>query len=206
MLDSEKTKLQIRALMVFCVLIWYLSHVLRGRVNPFSAETLGEQWACLTAAFTAGTLAVVAYQKWFWRLKLLRPWFENTPLVFGEYEGNVVRTYKDGVPDDTEVAVDVIITQPSVSKVFFLQTMKNQNAEGHTEACQLFRANDKQYYLEGIYDVTKNENHAETQGSNENYYGAMRLKLDNENRPESLSGSYWSYEFTRGRVELKRKP
>lgn len=204
MLDSDRTKLQVRTLLAFCVLTWYGSHVARGRVTPFSAS-MAEQWACLTAAFTAGTLAVVAYQKWIWRWHFLHPWFENTPLIFGEYEGTVVRTFKDGEVDNTEVEVDITITQPSVSKVLFLQKMKNQEAEGHTEACQLYRDNDSHYYIEGIYEVTKNENHPETEGKTEKYFGAMRLQLSSPIEPKKLSGSYWSYIFTRGRVELTRK-
>ena len=186
-----------------CLITWYATLLIRGHTAP-TAATPGEHFAGLTTAITVGAFATLAFKKWLWRWKALHPWFVDVPLVAGEWQGDVHRKYKDSQPNEVQVKVDVRIEQPTISSVRFIQTMKDQSAEGHTEACELYRASDGKFYLEGLYQITKNEEHQETGGKKQIYYGAMRLQLDDPVSPNELSGSYWSDEFTRGRVSLTR--
>ncbi|MDB6140407.1 MAG: hypothetical protein JWO94_3479, partial [Verrucomicrobiaceae bacterium] len=69
----------------------------------------------------------------------------------------------------------------------------------------LYRSKDMKVYLEGIYEVTKNESNPSTKGEMSSYFGAMRLELDDDIHPAKLDGRYWSNKFTRGLIKLVRK-
>jgi hypothetical protein len=202
--DSTKSKFHVGALVVVCLLTWYATLLIRGHSSPVTA-TLGDHFAGLTSAISGGAFGAIAFAKWLWRWRMLHPWFVDVPVVAGIWYGDVHRKYKDNQPDGAHVKVRVTIEQPTMSQVRYIQTMEDQSAEGHTEACVLYRAADGKYYLEGLYQVTKTEEHTETKGKRQIYYGAMRLQLDDPVTPNELSGSYWSEEFTRGRITLTRE-
>lgn len=201
--ESLKTKLQVTLLLAIAAVTWYITLVVRGHINPFTAQ-VGDQVAGITFAITVTSIGVVTFQRRLWRFLWLRPWLVDTPLLAGNWNGEVLRKYKGSGRDTTKVSVKVTVEQPTISTIRFIQTMTDRSAEGHTESCQLFRPGDGKYYLEGIYQITKNEEHSETEGQQKIYYGAMRLQLNENIRPTELSGSYWSDQFTRGRVVLKR--
>lgn len=79
------------------------------------------------------------------------------------------------MPNKVELSVFVTVEQPNVSRILFVQTMGDETAQGHTEACAIYKAADGKYYLEGIYQITKNEEHSDTDGARVIYYGAMRI-------------------------------
>ena len=202
--DSTKLKVQVGGLFLVCLAMWYITLVVRGHISPATAS-MGDHFAGGTTSISIGAFAVVAFKKWLWKWRLFRPWLVDVPLVAGRWQGVVHRKYKNGQLSSSCFEVGAVIQQPTISRVRFIQTMKDRSAEGHTEACELYRAADGNFYLEGLYQVTKNEEHIETNGKKEIYYGAMRLQLDDPLHPKELSGSYWSDEFTRGRVMLTRE-
>jgi hypothetical protein len=162
--DSTKSKIQVSGLLVVCLITWYGSLLVRGRYSPMTA-TFGEHLGGATMAITAGAFTTIAFTKWIWKWSVLRPWLVDTPIVAGDWEGDVHRKYKNGQSNEAHVEVAVKIHQSTMSRVRFVQTMKDRSAEGHTEACELYRAADGKFYLEGVYQVTKNEEHKDTQGS-----------------------------------------
>lgn len=203
--DSTKFKLHVGGLTNVCLVSWYVTLLMRGHAIPTEA-TVGEHFSGVTTAISVGAFAVVAFKKWLWKWQVLHPWFVDVPIIAGEWEGDVHRKFKESQPSPVHVKVHVRIEQPLMSKVRYIQTMTDQTAEGHTEACEIYKASDGFFYLEGLYQVTKNEDHNETNGTRKIYYGAMRLKLNHAVFPNELSGTYWSDDFTRGRVTLTRKP
>jgi hypothetical protein len=202
---SGKTRLHVGALIAVAVITWYGALVFGGRLSPFEA-TPREHLSGITTAISVAAFAALTFQRRLWRWKLLYPWFVDIPLLAGNWEGNAFRKFKEGKPNELQVPVRVKIEQPTISTVRYIQTMTDGSAEGHTESCQLFLDHDGKFYLEGIYQVTKFEGHPETAGRRKIYYGAMRLQLDDGLNPNELSGSYWSDEFTTGRVVLRRNP
>lgn len=201
--ESTKKQIQLWVLFIVCAISWYLSLRVRGRISPLDA-TVGEHFAGITFAITIGVFVTIAFEKWIWRWRILHPWLVDTPLVAGSWKGKVLRKYSNGATHQVERSVIVKIDQPNISKILFVQTREDKKEEGYTEACQLYKAADGKYYLEGIYQLTKNEEHEDTNGKKSIYYGAMRLELDQDKYPSKLTGSYWSDSPTCGCVELSR--
>jgi len=202
--QSDKTRIHVTALIVIAVLAWYAMLLFHGHLSPFDA-TIAEHFGGITTSITVGTLAVVMFRTVLWKYSLLHPWFVDTPVLEGSWTGTVLRKYREHHVDERTVPIRVRIEQPTITAILFIQTMSDGSAEGHTEACGLFRGTDGKLYLEGIYQVTKYEVHQETSGKRLIYYGAMRLQLDDNSNPKEMSGSYWSDEFTKGRVVLQRE-
>ena len=144
--ESLKTKLQVTLLLAIAAVTWYITLLVRGYINPLTAQ-IGEQVAGITSAITVASIGVVTFRRRFWRFLWLRPWLVDTPLLAGNWNGEVLRKYKESGRDITKVSVKVTIEQPTISTIRLIQTTMDRSAEGYTEACQLFRSGDGKYYI-----------------------------------------------------------
>ena len=201
--DTPRTKTQVGFVLILGAVVWWIVLRLRGYASPVAAG-MADQFSAITTATSVVTVIVIIFRKRIWKWRMLHPWFVDVPVVEGHWLGTVDRREDHGSSSSVRVEVSVVIDQPTMSTVRYVQTMSNDSAEGHTEACQLYRGADGFFYLEGIYQITKREDHRESTGKRLIYYGAMRLQLDDANRPSGLKGSYWSDSQTRGTLVLKR--
>jgi hypothetical protein len=201
--ETSRTKIQVGVVLMLGALVWWLVLLLHRQSSPLSA-TLEQQLSAIGTAISVVTMVVVAFRRRLWKWRVFHSWLVDVPIVEGRWSCTVARKAKEGASSSVHVEAIVVIEQPTMSTVRYVQTMKNETAEGHTEACQLYRSADGYYYLEGLYQVTKREDHTETAGKRLIYYGAMRLQLDHRIFPSKLKGSYWSDFQTRGAMVLER--
>lgn len=144
-----------------------------------------------------------AFDRWFWRWKLLNGWFANRPVLSGTWE---VTLESEWVDQKTGERPEPVACFMAVRQTFSTLSMRLMTPESSSWLLtgDIRATKDEVYQVAGVY---MNKPDLRLRGErSEIHYGALLLDVHGQ-PPEELRGHYWTDRWTRGTLKLAhRKP
>lgn len=190
MSDSSESRmpsrLQLSTFLVMAAILWGLSLVMMGiAISPI--------WLRPLSIVTGGLLmALAAFDKRLWRLRLLHGWFVHRPDVNGTWRVIIRPVNNPGV---SQVDGFMVIRQ-----TFSTLSLRLLTAESSSEllAGSVVRAPDETYSLAGVY---RNDPRLAVRDRSPIHHGGILLQVIGD-PPAALKGHYWTDRSSCGEIEL----
>lgn len=167
-----------------------------------TGKTLGwEELKPFSIVITVVAAAVAMFERWFWKISWLYPWFVKTPDISGTWKAALVSEWVD--PESSEKRGPIACFM-AVRQTYSRLSMRLMTAESSS----LLIAHGFVYSDDGVVHVTgvyQNEPQIALRGTrSEIHYGALRLEV--KGRPAGmLDGSYWTDRNSRGSMKLTER-
>ena len=153
------------------------------------------------AAVSVVTLAWLAFDRWLWRLPLLRQHVAHRPLLDGTWRGTLTPQSKNpatGEPWPADGDVYLVIKQDYSTVHACLHT---RNGSSQTISTKLERGADGAYALYSVYRFEPQLGGRET---NPIHNGTLKVNVTDGAAPR-LIGEYWTDRETIGLLELTER-
>ncbi len=140
------------------------------------------------------------FDKWGWRLRILRPWFVNLPDLNGTWRGRLVSNWTDPQTGEVPPLTNASIT---VQQTFSSIHLRLETGESYSELLSggLVRKADGTYQVVGVY---RNTPRLLRRDSSPMHHGGLLLDILG-NPPSALEGEYWTDRGTRGELRFEEK-
>lgn len=178
-------------------LLWFLfivyAFVLLG--NGFGTFDTIFKPISIIVSFGIGIIEL--FERWFWKCKLLHPWFVSVPNISGAWKGLLISNY---INPKTGQKIDSIEIYFIIHQTFSTIKVKQVTVEStsHTIGTGLSKINEA-FYLVGTYqNIPKLTN----RGKSSIHHGAFNLEVCVNKEIIILEGSYWTDRNTQGEIRF----
>ena len=191
-------RLQIKVFLAMAVLLWWIVLLIQGTVvgwdhlRPFGT----------VVGFLVG--GGVAFERWLWRHPWLHGWFVKRPDLRGTWR---VELQSDWIDPETNVGVPLIICYIGVSQT--LSTLQMHLMTPESESWFIGKSitpsrSKVGYRVAGVYT---NEPKMHLRGKrSEIHRGGLLLETHGlANRPDTLTGEYWTDRKTKGEMTFTER-
>lgn len=183
---------QVQAAITVAVVVWAVMLALQGvalkaaYLRPYSA------------AVGVAVLALVAYERWFWRWPALRG-LAHRPDLQGTWAGTLRSSWVNPATAQPVPPIDIYlaITQSFSTVSLRLLTIESSSV---SVASSLAPASNGSPAI--VWSTYVNTPGLLIQGRSRTHHGAMRLEA--HRAPDRLTGSYWTDRQTAGEIALDR--
>jgi hypothetical protein len=134
--------------------------------------------------------AIVAFDRWLWRIPLIVRLLSTGPVLRGTWKGELLSTY-DNQRRPVFLAVRQSFTEIEVR-------MMTEESTSETTSCQLLRKPEGLAVLEYSYE---NIPRAPVRDRSEIHFGSARLECTGQ-VPTRIEGTYWTDRRTTGEMEF----
>lgn len=140
------------------------------------------------------------FDKWGWRLRILRPWFVNLPDLNGTWRGRLVSNWID---PRTGQSLPPIDTSINIKQTFSSIQLRLTTGESESELLSggLVRKADGTYKVVGIY---RNTPRLSLRDRSPIHHGGLILDVV-DNPPTALEGEYWTDRRTQGELRFEER-
>lgn len=166
------------------------------------------QGTSVTAAFfrplsnVLGIIVVLLslFDKWGWRLRLLRPWFLIVPDLNGVWKGRLVSNWTDPQTRQRIPPIDATIDIRQTFSSIQLR-LKTNESESELLSGGLVRKADGTYQVVGVY---RNTPQLLLRERSPIHHGGLILDVIG-NPPSALRGEYWTDRNTQGELRFEER-
>ncbi|HEV3262824.1 MAG TPA: hypothetical protein VG013_38675, partial [Gemmataceae bacterium] len=157
----------------------------------------------LASSFSAAVfgvfMALLLFDLWLWRLRLVPRWMADRPVLDGTWraELTVVWRDKDGSERDTAFDGHMVVYQRYSTVSMRLMT---DTSYSRLIASELTAEKDQSYTFGAVYQATPSLE-ARRMQDRRIHYGGMILVCQGR-LPDMLHGHFWTDEFSRGTIRL----
>lgn len=178
---SMISRLHLSAVLLFAALV-------SGFVLVVSGVAVKVEWlTSMSATIAVTSLLLLVFERWAWRLRLLRGWFVEKPDLNGTWQMTLVSTWRN--PETGEQVpekVAYLVIRQSYAHLS-LRLMTDESAS-ELVGSSIQRAEDRVCRVTGIY---RSEPRLAVRSRSPIHFGAIMLIVEGD-PPKSLSGQYWT--------------
>lgn len=181
------SRLQLSVLLLIASAVWAAALIIAGtQVTPGWFRPFSVVLGVLV-------LLLVLVDKWLWRFRWLQPWLFHMPDLQGTWQA-VINPTAGPVPKN-EVEAFMVIRQ-----TFSTISLRLLTAESHSEtlSARVVRSDDGTFTVAAVY---RNTPRLSVRERSPLHHGAILLTVHGD-RPESLSGQYWTDRNSQGEIAL----
>lgn len=164
-----------------------------------AGEPLSWIWlSSFGGAVSATAMALLAFDRWVWRWRLLQGWIVKRPILIGSWRLTIKSLWVD---PETKRRPDAIEATATIRQTYTRLHFRFQTAEsaGDLIAEKIIQKDDGTYQVFGVY---RNQPKISVQDRSRTHLGAMLLDVVGDPaQPEKLVGQYWTDRGTFGEVE-----
>ena len=162
--------------------------VVGGAVLVINGAAVRLEWlGAVSATVTVVSLALLAFQHWIWRWRLLHGWFVEVPDLRGTWR---ITLKSDWVDPETKKRPADIEGYLAVRQTYTNLSLRLMTSESSSKliGSSIHRAEDGLYEIIGVY-----QSHPKLSQRKQNpiHFGALLLQVEGD-PPSSLSGHYWT--------------
>jgi hypothetical protein len=188
------SRLHITALLLIAAFAW-------GTVLSASGIALPEGWfGPLSTVVSVLVVALLIFDTWLWRIRLLHPWFVAIPDLRGTWAGTLK---SDWINPKTGERVPAITVYFVVRQTYSRTSLRLMTSESTSKLLggAIVREDDGRYVVSGVYLNTPK---LDVRDRSPIHHGAVLLSVEGT-PPQCLSGQYWTDRSTKGQIRLDRK-
>jgi hypothetical protein len=184
-------RLHLSTILLIASILWGLLLIIGGvAVDVF--------WLRYLSIVSGGLLALIAaFDRWLWRLPVLRGWFVKRPDISGTWQAKVISNWVDPKTGNNiqPISCYMIIWQTYSS--ISLRLITSESAS-ELIGSEIVLHQDGMFRVVAIY---KNEPKQMSRDHSSIHYGAMLLQCTGP-IPNLVKGNYWTDRKTYGEIEL----
>lgn len=189
------SRLQIGTFLILAVVTWAGVLTLRG--TALSWDFLWPFGLVLSIL----TLVLLAWDRAVWRFPPLHGWFVHRPDLRDTWKARLISHWKDPETDRAREPIDCFVAVTQTSSALQLRLM-TEESESWLVASEIRRSpKGSGYQVLGVY---MNQPEARLRGvRSEMHFGGLVLDTHGSTqKPESLTGEYWTDRGTKGSIQL----
>jgi hypothetical protein len=164
-------------------------------------EAIKSAWLqYLSTAIVVVLYAVMLFDLWLWKLRILHGWFVKRPVVDGSWK---VELRSHWIDPTTGAGVGPVNGYAVIRQTLSTLSLRLLTAESNSElvGTEIVCSVDGLYCISGVY---RNEPRYEVRERSPIHYGAVWLRIIDE-PSQRLVGHYWTDRKTGGEMELSRR-
>ena len=145
--------------------------------------------------------AVIAFDLWFWKLPFLHGWFVKRPIIDGTWKVEIRSQWRSPGSGSGIPAVEgYMIVRQTLSTLSLRLLTQESSSEliGSEVVCSA----DGLYCVSGVY---RNEPRLEVRSGSPIHYGAVWLKVIDDEAEKKVIGHYWTDRESAGEMELSNR-
>jgi hypothetical protein len=183
------TQLQLTTLLLITGAAWLLLLLVNG-------VAVRLDWLKhLSAVVSVAMVSVGAFERWLWRLPVIRPMLAKRPVILGTWRARMTPASS---PDGAAVrgSEGYMVVRQTFSGLSM--RLLTQESSSETLVGSITRSADGLFEVVGVY---RNTPDVTVRGRSPIHLGALLLRVHGD-PPESLAGQYWTDRATVGTIEL----
>lgn len=155
----------------------------------------------LSTVTTILVFAVLAFDLWLWKFKLLHGWFVKRPVIDGTWKVELRTNWKD--PASGAGPTPPIEGYMVIRQTFSMVSLRLLTQESSSElvGTEIVCSADGLYCISGVY---RNEPRFQVRDRSPIHFGAVWLKIVEE-PAQRIEGHYWTDRQTAGEMELTER-
>ena len=180
------SRLHLSAIVGITTALWAVMLVIEGITVNFS-------WLRpFSAVVGIVLLLIIAFERWLWRIQLLRGWFVKRPILRGLWKIELRSEWKAAVTGNQPTALEAYLVVRQTYSHLSLRLLTEESSS-ETLAADIVEAADGIFR---VYAVYRNEPKPRFRDQSPIHYGA--LLIDCGDSLNLLSGDYWTDRNSRG--------
>ena len=166
-------------------------------------EPVSWTWAkAIGVPITVVGIAILAFERWLWRIPLLQGWFVYRPNLNGTWEVTLETDWVDERTGQRRAPVEARFEIRQTHSRLHI-AMSSDESMGELVAASIIRRDDGRYRLTGTF---RNEPRLSNRDRSPIHYGAFLLDVEGSaSRPDTLRGHYWNDRGSKGEMAARRE-
>jgi hypothetical protein len=152
------------------------------------------------AVVTVLTLALLAFDKWLWSLRLFHPWFVDRPYLKGTWKGVIESNYIDPATQQKVPPIEAYLVVRQTFSGIHLRLITRESAS-ESMANNIPKGEDGVYTVASVY---RNTPQLSARDRSAIHHGALVIRVEGD-PVTSLSGEYWTDRLTLGELRFAEK-
>jgi hypothetical protein len=183
------SRLHLSVLILLAAGIW-------ARMLTFDGIAVNESWFRPFSTVVAVLLLLLSiFDRWAWRLRVLRGWFVSRPDIRGTWHIELRSDWKDPDTDDVIAPFSAHLVIRQTYSTLSLRLLTSESSS-KVIASEIGKEADGTYRLAAVY---RNEPRLSLRARSPIHYGAIMLDIQGD-PVKNLVGCYWTDRKTRGEL------
>jgi hypothetical protein len=181
--------------------ILLISAILWGLVLIVSGVSVDVLWLRYLSVISGCLLALIGlFDRWLWRLSVLRNWFVRRPDLSGTWQARIVSNWVDPVTGNKIQPIDCYMSIWQTYSSISIRLITSESAS-ESIGSEILSFQDGIFRVAAVY---RNEPRQQIRDRSPIHYGAMLLQCAGY-KPTTVAGSYWTDRNTNGEIELRNR-
>ena len=167
-----------------------------------AGEPLSWNWLKSFGSSVSATVgALVLFDRWVWKFRLLQGWFVKRPILVGDWKLNIESLWVDAQTKNTPNPIEAKATIRQTYTKLHLH-LETSESSGDFISSRIISKDDGTYQITGIF---RNQPRISKQDSSRTHLGAVILDVLGEpSSPNKFKGHYWTDRGTSGEIQGSR--